>query len=182
MNIIFIGPPFAGKGTQAKILSEKLNIPVFSMGGIIREEYEKGNPKAVEGYENYTVKGHHVPNELKFGLLQERLELEKNGFIIDNYPATQEDLDTFMNYCAHNNITIDKVFAFNISENEMTHRIVPRGRADDNPEVVMTRRVVQDQDRIPVIEYFKKKDLLVEINGEQSIEDVHKQIMTGLTV
>jgi adenylate kinase len=180
MILIFLGPPYSGKGTQAEILGKELNLPVFSMGALIREGNRLGNPKAVEGYQNYTLKGLHLPNSLKFDLLKEKMDANKSGFILDNYPATQEDLDTLQNYLAENNLRVDKVFYVNISEDAMKARITERGREDDKLETVLTRKTVQDQDRLPVLQYFKEQGLLVEINGEGSIEDVQTKIREAL--
>jgi len=180
MILIFLGPPYSGKGTQAKVLGKDLNLPVFSMGALIREGNRLGNPKAAEGYQNYTLKGLHLPNSLKFDLLKEKMDANQNGFILDNYPATQEDLDTLTNYLIQNNLQIDKVFYVYISTEAMKARITERGREDDRLETVLTRKTVQDQDRLPVLEYFRQKGLLVEVNGEGSRESVQIQIRKAL--
>jgi len=180
MILIFLGPPYSGKGTQAQILGKELNLPVFSMGALIREGNKLGNPKAMEGYQNYTLKGLHLPNSLKFDLLKEKMDVNKNGFILDNYPATQEDLETLNNYLSQNSLQVDKVFYVNISSEAMTARITERGREDDKLETVLTRKTVQDQDRLPVLEYFRQKGLLVEINGEGSVTDVQSKIKEAL--
>ena len=78
MILVFLGPPYSGKGTQAKLLAKQLKIPVFSMGLLIREAYEKKDPKAVKGYEQYAMRGMHLPNKLKFHLLKEKLDKSCN--------------------------------------------------------------------------------------------------------
>jgi len=180
MILIFLGPPYSGKGTQATILGKELNLPVFSMGELIREGNRLGNKKAVEGYQNYTIKGLHVPNALKFELLKEKMDANQTGFILDNYPAMQEDLDTLLNYLTENSLQVDKVFYISISAEAMKTRITERGREDDKLETVLTRKEVQDRDRLPVLQYFRDKGLLVEINGEGSIEDVQAEIRKAL--
>jgi adenylate kinase len=180
MILIFLGPPYSGKGTQAQILGKELNLPTFSMGELIREGNRVGNPKAVEGYQNYTIKGLHVPNSLKFELLKEKMDENKNGFILDNYPATQEDLDTLLNYLSANNLQVNKVFYVNISVDVMKSRITERGRDDDKLEVVLVRREIQDKDRLPVLQYFREKGLLTEINGEGTIDEVQNRIVEAL--
>lgn len=182
MIIVFIGPPFAGKGTQVNLLGKKLNLPVFSMGAIIREEYKAGNPKAIEGFENYSMKGFHLPIELKFGLLKERIEKATTGFILDHFPATQEDLDAFNKYLDSKGLHIKRAFYLFVSEEEMKKRIIVRGRADDNLEIIMKRREIQDKDRIPVISYFRNKGILEEVDGGRSVEEVHRDILNRLGV
>ena len=180
MILIFLGPPYSGKGTQAEVLGKQFNLPVFSMGQLIREGNKLGNPKAVEGYQNYVIKGLHVPNALKFVLLREKMDENKTGFILDNYPATQEDLDTLNKYFLENNLQVDKVFYIYISAEVMKARITERGREDDKLETVLTRKTVQDQDRLPVLQYFREKGMLAEINGEGSIEAVQTKIREAL--
>jgi adenylate kinase len=180
MILIFLGPPYSGKGTQAEILGKDLRLPVFSMGELIREGNRLGDPKAVEGYKNYSMKGLHLPNSLKFDLLKEKMDENKNGFILDNYPATQEDLDTLLNYLTQNSLQVDKVFYINISTEAMRARITERGRDDDRLEIVLTRRDVQDKDRLPVLEYFRTKGILTEINGEGEITDIQTKIREAL--
>jgi adenylate kinase len=108
------------------------------------------------------------------------MDQNKNGFILDNYPAMQEDLETLLSYLKENSLQVDKVFYINISVEKMRKRMIQRGRDDDKPETVLIRRKVQDQDRQPVLEYFKEKGILVEINGEGSIEAVQVKIREAL--
>jgi adenylate kinase len=176
MILIFLGPPYSGKGTQAEILGKELSLPVFSMGELLREGNRLGNPKAVEGYQTYVIKGLHVPNSLKFDLLKEKMDENKSGFILDNYPATQEDLETLLNYLLENSLRVDKVFLISLSVEEMKNRMVQRVRDDDKPEIVLVRRQVQDKDREPVLNYFREKGLLAEINGEGTIEAIQTEI------
>lgn len=177
MIIIFIGPPFSGKDSQAKLLSSQFKIPVFSMGHLIRDAYERKDPRGVEGFEQYSMKGLHVPIRLKFDLLKEKIETTNGGFIIDNFPATQEDLDTFKEYLISKNLKIDHIFLISISHEEMIKRLTKRGRGDDQLDIVLKRREIQDKDREPVIEYFKSQGLLREIDGSGSIDEVHERVM-----
>ncbi|MEK9207651.1 MAG: nucleoside monophosphate kinase, partial [Patescibacteria group bacterium] len=96
---------------------------------------------------------------------------------IDNFPATREDLDAFNEYLSVKGIEVKKAFYINISNEEMIGRITHRGRGDDDPDIVMKRRENQDKDREAVINFYKNKGLLVEIDGARPIEDVHKEIM-----
>lgn len=177
MIIVFIGPPFAGKDTQAKLLSESLGIPAVSMGALIRQAYEEKNPKAIEGFEHYSLKGLHVPNALKFDFLKEKMEEVNYNVILDNYPATQEDLDTLLPYIHAHNVDIDTVIYLTLSAGEMQKRLIARGRPDDTLEIVTKRRENQDKDREPVVEHFRKAGKLIEINGEKDIQTIHQVIL-----
>ena len=180
MILVFLGPPYSGKGIQAELLSRRLKIPVFSMGLFIRRAYKNKDPKAVKGYEQYAMKGKHLPNKLKFHLLKQKLDKNKENFILDNYPATKEDLNEFLNYLSKHFLQLDKVFYINISISEMKKRIVDRQRKDDKFDIILKRRQIQDKDRAPVLSYFNSKGLLKEINGEGSIEDVYERIIKFL--
>lgn len=180
MIIVFIGPPYAGKDTQGKLLSKEFgNIPIFSMGHLIREARESGDETFIKAYEEYSLKGLHLPTAIKFPLLKEKMDLAVDGFILDNFPATKDDLEMFNNYLSETNKKINRVIYLSISENEMEKRlkIVFRGRKDDHPEIVATRREIQDQDRIPVLEFYREQKLLSEINGEEDVDKIHQEIL-----
>lgn len=180
MIIIFTGPPFAGKDTQAKLVAKELNIPVYSMGNLIREAYDAGDPKAVEGYEKYSLKGLHLPIDLKFDLLKDKIEALSTGIIIDNFPANQEDLDAFNKYLSEKGLIVDKVIYITINEEEMQKRYVHRGRGDDDPEIVLKRRRNQDADRVAILDFYKAQGNLVEIDGVGDIDEIHKKIMEAI--
>ncbi|MCL5433307.1 MAG: nucleoside monophosphate kinase [Patescibacteria group bacterium] len=180
MIFSFIGRAFAGKGTQAKMLGEKLGLPVFGMGNLIRKARESGDKRAIEGFEKYSMKGMHLPASFKFDFLREKMDSSKSGFILDNFPATTEDLNVLFDYLTKNNLNIEKVFYITISEGEIKKRIKERGREDDEQKVIIKRLEIQDKDRIPVIEYFKNKGILEEINGEKEINAVFSDILSRL--
>lgn len=180
MIVAFIGPPYAGKDTQGKLLSHKFgNMPIFSMGGLIREARERGDETFIKAYEEYSLKGLHLPTAIKFPLLKEKMDQAKDGFILDNFPATEDDLTMFNNYLSEINKKINRVVYLYISEEEMKKRFKNafRGRKDDDPDIVVARREIQDQDRIPVLEFYRSQNLLSEINGEGDIDRIHKKIL-----
>ena len=156
MIIVFIGPPFAGKDTQASLLSKKLSLPLFSMGGLIREARESGDKAISDAYKKYTLHGLHVPIDIKFNLLKKKLDSLSEGFILSNFPATLEDLNAFNKYLKERNLSVDKVFYLNISKEVMQERFKSslRKRPDDDPKIILKRREIQDKDRIPVINHF----------------------------
>lgn len=184
MIVVFIGPPYAGKDTQGKLLSQKFgNIPIFSMGGLIREARERGDKTFIKAYEEYSLKGLHLPTAVKFPLLKEKMDQANNGFILDNFPATADDLEIFNNYLLDTNKKIDRVIYLYISEEEMKKRLKNafRGRRDDDPDIVAARKEIQDHDRIPVLKYYKSQNQLSEINGKGDIDKIHKEILEELS-
>lgn len=180
---VFIGPPYAGKDTQSNLLREELGLPVFSMGQLIRDAKESGDKEVIEAYEEYSMKGRHLPNSVKFPLLQAKMDGNlSSGFMLDNFPATQEDLTIFNKYLASRDLVVGCVFHIFVDEEEMLSRMKKAGRSrpDDTVEVVLERRRYQDRDRQSVLEFFRKQGLLVEINGEKSIGDIHKEIESAI--
>lgn len=182
MIVVFVGPPFSGKGTQASLLGDRLDLPVLSMGELIRKAYEEKDPKAIEGFEKYSMKGLHLPIPLKFGFLKERMDESTAGFILDNFPATAEDLEAFINYTDARSLKVDKVFCIEISIEEMLRRVTDRGRKDDNPQIMLKRREVQDVDRQSVIDYYSKKGTFKKLDGAKSIEEIHKEVLRDLGI
>jgi len=183
MIIVFIGPPYAGKDTQGKLLSQKFgNIPIFSMGHLIREARENGNETFIRAYEEYSLKGLHLPTAMKFPLLKEKMDQAKEGFILDNFPATKDDLDVFNNYLSQVNKRICGAIYLYVSKEETGKRScsTSRGRRDDDPGIVATRREFQDQDIIPVLDYYKSQNLLLRINGEGNRDEIHEEILKQL--
>jgi len=182
MIIIFIGPPFAGKDTQANLLSKALSLPLFSMGGLIREARESGDKAISDAYKKYTLHGLHVPIDIKFDLLKKKLDSLNTGFILSNFPATLEDLNAFNQYLKERNLIVDKVFYLNISKDVMRKRFENslRKRPDDDPNIILERREIQDRDRIPVINHFRNLGTLEELDGEGDIDVVQKKILNFL--
>ncbi|MGE5041537.1 MAG: adenylate kinase family protein [Candidatus Levyibacteriota bacterium] len=182
---VLIGPPLSGKETQGELLESSLGgIPRFSMGHLIREARLE-DPIFEKAYADYSMQGKHLPNDLKFPLLVRKMDeaLEK-GFILDNFPATMEDIEYLEKYLEGKDLKLAAVVLLTVSEDEMRKRFEiakeRRGRADDTYENVQDRREIQDNDRQPVIEYYRRKGMLREINGESSIEEVHQKILNAI--
>src|ERR1035437_2087711 len=180
MIIVFIGPPYAGKDTQGKLLSQEFgNMPIFSMGHLIREARESGNETFIKAYNEYALKGFHLPTAIKFPLLKEKMDQATNGFILDNFPATNDDLTMLNHYLEKTNKKIDRVIYLYISEVEMEKRFKDafRGRKDDHPDIIAKRNEIQGHDRIPVLEFYRNQNLLAEVNGEGEINKIHEKIL-----
>lgn len=182
---ILIGPPLSGKETQGELLELSLGgIPRFSMGHLIREARNK-DPKFEQAYVDYSMQGKHLPNEIKFPLLAEKMDQTlDSGFILDNFPGTAEDVVYLEKYLMDKPLQIKKVIALFVSEDEMRKRFEiakeKRGRADDTFQNVHDRREIQDRDRIAVLDHYRNLGLLSEVNGEGTVEEVHNKIMAEI--
>lgn len=182
---VLIGPPLSGKETQGEMLETSLGgIPRFSMGHLIREA-RKTDPVFEKAYQEYSMQGKHLPNEIKFPLMAAKMdEASHTGFILDNFPATTEDVSYLERYLTGKDLHIQSVISLSVSEEEMRKRFEiareKRGRADDTFENVHDRRTIQDEDREPVLEHYRKIGLLKEINGEGNVEQVHDKILHAI--
>ena len=210
MNIIFFGAPGAGKGTQAEIVSQKLNIPTISTGAIIRAAIKAG-PDMGKSAQSFIEKGSLVPDEVVIGIIKDRLDEDdcKNGFILDGFPRTipqAEALDRM-------GIKIDVVLELLVSDDEIVTRMSGRRvcpqcgatyhtmfnpstagencdkcgealsiRKDDAPEVVKSRLVVYHNETEPLKEYYGKKGLVKTIIGQEKLEDTTKLTLSTLGI
>ena len=177
MILIFLGPPGSGKGTQAKRLAEKLNIPHISMGDILREEVRQGTElgkkaKAViEG-------GHLVPDEITIALTKKRIVAPdcQRGYILDGFPRSPAQAEAFDKI-----VDPDAVVYFKVDEEETVKRLLLRakieGRADDNAASIRTRFEVYEQQTRPLIEHYAKMGKLVEIDAARLIEKVFEELL-----
>lgn len=188
MNIIILGFPGSGKSTQGKLLSEKLNLPWVSIGLLLREEYRKKTPDGIAANE-YLAQGLNCPTEIKIRILEKILNGAINGFILDNYPRTVNDLQHLKSYTKKSGKKIDKVFLLKTSEHEVIERLLRQEqldhtgakRNDVSIDNIKTRiKIGFKKDAEPIMDYFKKLGVLIEINGEQSVEKVHEEILKNL--
>lgn len=191
LNIILLGMPGAGKSTQGKLLSESLNIPWISIGHLLRDEFRKGTPDGIEANQ-YSSKGLNCPIEIKIRILEKILievDKSKNGFVLDNYPRTKDDLKHLQSFTKKIGIKIDKVILLKTSEEEAIERLLEKGqvdvggkRRDDNSLENIKVRIQKGfkEDAEGILDYFRSLGVLVEINGERSVEEVHGAIMGEL--
>ncbi len=204
MNVILLGAPGAGKGTQATRLAEKYAIPHISTGDIFRENIKKQTPIGVVA-KSYIDKGQLVPDEVTVEIVKQRLSQDdcKNGYLLDGFPRNTfqaEELDKFS--------TVEKVVDIDVDITKLLKRITGRRvcacgesyhvdflngkttcdkcgselyqRADDNEETVKNRLSVYQNQTAPLIDYYKKAGKLVLINGDQSIDKVFEDITKTL--
>jgi len=179
-NIILFGPPGSGKGTQAAKLVEQYGLKHISTGDIFREEL-KNNTALGQKAREYMDRGLLVPDEVVIAMLGSKMDrfLASNpkGFIFDGFPRTvaqAQALDRLMN---EKDLRIDKVLSLVVSEEELTKRILLRGktsgRADDADRETVKKRVEEYNNKTaPVAGFYRKQNILNEIKGEGSIDDI----------
>jgi len=210
MKLILLGAPGAGKGTQAELICEKLNIPAISTGNIIREAMKQGTEMGKKAKERVDA-GQLVPDEVVIGIIKERLSQDdcKGGFILDGFPRTipqAEALDTM-------GIEIDKVLSIEVSDENIIRRMSGRRvcpdcgasyhieykkpakegicnacgasliiRKDDKPETVLDRLNVYHEQTEPLKEFYNGKGKLVTVEGQEELKDTTRLTFAALGI
>lgn len=184
MRIIIFGPPGAGKGTQANLISEEYNIPHLSTGEIFRSAIKNETPLGKE-VKSILDAGELVPDEKVVALVEEELKDSKydDGYILDGFPRTVPQAEAFDQILETKGKELDAFLELNVPEEELIDRILSRGegRSDDTPEKVKNRLNVYRQETAPVINHYKKQDLVENIYGVGSIEEIFSRIKTTLS-
>jgi adenylate kinase len=184
MNIILFGPPGAGKGTQAEKISSHFNLPHLSTGNIFRENIKNETPLGKK-VKSIMDSGNLVPDETVVELVLSELDKSgyDNGVILDGFPRTvaqAKALDTFLE---ENKNPIDAFITLDVPEQELISRILSRGegRSDDTPEKIKTRLQVYRDETEPVMNHYKKKNVVKRIDGVGSIEEIFDRIKKALS-
>lgn len=179
MRLVLLGPPGAGKGTQAVILSEKLGVPHISTGDLFRANIGEGTPLGVEA-KQYIDAGKLVPTDVTARMVKSRLEEADaaGGFLLDGFPRTVEQAEILKDLLAETGHELDGVLNFQIAEDVVVERMLARGRADDNEETIRTRLGVYRDETSPLIEHYGAKIITIEAEGE--VEEINDRAMKAL--
>lgn len=182
MNIIMFGPPGAGKGTQAKLLSDKFGFVYIATGDMFRNHIKNKTPLGKLA-QFYIDQGDLVPDEVTIHMIKE--EIDKNpkaeGFIFDGFPRTIVQAEVLDEFLKNNNQKVDAVFALEVPEPVLIERILNRGktsgRKDDADTQTIKRRLEKYRTATePLKNYYQKKEVLHQIDGLQTIEEIHRII------
>ena len=179
MRLVLLGPPGAGKGTQAAILSEKLGIPHISTGDLFRANIGEGTPLGIEA-KQYIDAGKLVPTDVTARMVQSRLaEADAaEGFLLDGFPRTVEQADILADLLDKAGNPLDGVINYQVSEDVVVERMLSRGRADDNEETIRTRLGVYRDETAPLISHYGDK--IINIEAEGSVEDINARTLEAL--
>ena len=182
--LIFLGPPGSGKGTQAQILTDNLNLNHLSVGELLRENI-LNNTELGKLASNYVKSGELVPDELIIDLMDSYITNIKNktdnsGIILDGFPRTINQAIALENKIKQLNVSIKAVINLNIPDQKILNRLAARGREDDKPELIKNRLKVYRNQTEPLLEFYSERSLLETINGDQSETDVSSAIINVL--
>ena len=182
-----MGPPGAGKGTQAKFVAEHFKIPAISTGDIFRANVSAGTPLGVEA-KRYMDAGEYVPDKVTNLMVRNRIDEPDAdpGFLLDGYPRTLaqvEELDGMIKFTGH---ALDAVVVLTVDQDEIVQRLLQRaeveGRADDTEEVIRRRQEVYAEQTEPLIEVYRKRGILIELDGMGEVSEVTQRIFDALDV
>jgi adenylate kinase len=185
MKLLLIGPPGAGKGTQASKLSEVFGIPAISTGDIFRENVKNQTPLGLEA-KSYMDKGEYVPNDLTNKLIRDRLQNPDcvNGFLLDGYPRTADQVQELDSILKETDSKLDAVVQLTADSEEVVRRLAKRaieqGRSDDTEEVLRNRLSVYEEQTAPLISVYESRGLLVKVDGLGEIAEVTQRITQAL--
>jgi adenylate kinase len=179
VRLVLLGPPGAGKGTQAEKLAEKLQIPHLSTGELFRQNINNGTKLGLEA-KGYLDAGDLVPSELTNELVDDRLSNSDadGGFILDGYPRSVQQAKALHDMLERRGTRLDAVLEFRVPEDVLLERLKARGRADDTDEVILNRMKVYRDETAPLIEYYRSELKTVDAVG--TVDEVFARALRAL--
>ena len=179
MRIVLLGPPGAGKGTQAIQLAEKLGVPQISTGDLFRHNIGAGTKLGLEA-KKYLDAGDLVPATLTNALVDDRLNDADvaRGFILDGFPRSVEQAEALHDMLEARELKLDAVVEFRVPEDELVERLKGRGRADDTEDVIRNRMKVYNDETAPLLDYYRGDLKTVEATG--AVDEVFARALSAL--
>jgi adenylate kinase len=181
MRVIFIGPPGSGKGTQANLLSRRMNATAVGTGDILREAVRKGTPLGNLA-RPYVAAGQLVPDDLVNDIVASRFRAKDRPerFVMDGYPRTLVQAERFDEVLHEQGLDLDAVILLKVGDQEILRRLGGRGRADDDDDTVTNRLKIYERTSEPVLDYYRRRGLLVEVPGVGDVAKVHGDVVKAL--
>ena len=174
-HLLFLGPPGAGKGTQASLISESNNYLHLSTGELLRNEVDNNTTLGIQVKEIMNS-GKLVDDELVLEIVKQNLVLCKQGWILDGYPRNISQADSLTKVLDELNQSLEKVFYLNLDEEILVKRLINRGRTDDNEKIIRTRLDIYKNTTQPLIEYYKNLNILEYIDGNRDLKSISDDI------
>jgi adenylate kinase len=183
--MLIMGPPGAGKGTQAKLIGEHYGIPAISTGDMFRAMKSEDSPLARQ-VRTIMESGGYVSDEITNAIVASRLAQGDcdHGFLLDGYPRTLQQVQTLDEHLEAAGKPIDAVISLVAGEDELVERLLKRaevdGRADDNEETIRKRLHIYAEQTEPLLDVYRSRGLLVEVDGLGSVDEVSKRVNAAL--
>ena len=185
MRLVLVGPPGAGKGTQAQFLAEHYSIPHISTGDIFRANLKAGTPLGLEA-QKFMDAGELVPDSVTNEMVKDRLTHADtaNGFLLDGFPRNVAQAQVLSAVLAQSHTPLDAVLELQIDDSEIISRLDNRrsveSRADDAAEVIVHRLKVYHEQTAPIIDYYSTEGSLITISATGAVDEVTKRAITAL--
>ncbi len=181
MRIVFLGPPGVGKGTQAVELARQLGIVHLSTGEMLRQAAAAKSPVGLQTQE-FLAAGKLVPDHVMLDLVGQRLQQDDchGGYVLDGFPRTIVQAQALDDMLKQENAPLSAVIDIQADIAELTRRLLARGRADDQPQVIQDRLALYARQTAPVSEYYRRQGLLHTIDGQGSRQEVFDRILGAI--
>lgn len=181
MRLVFIGPPGAGKGTQAEKIIATYNTAHLSTGDMLRAAVAAGSEVGGKAGQ-YMSSGQLVPDDTIIGVIRDRLVQSdcQGGYLLDGFPRTIAQAEALDRMLAEKGTPLDVVLELRVPDDELFRRLAGRGRADDKPEVIRQRLVAYRNQTEPLLDYYGRLGLLVHIDGLGSVDEIFARIRNVL--
>jgi adenylate kinase len=185
MRLILMGPPGAGKGTQAKVVADHFGVPAISTGDIFRYNVSEGTELGVKAKE-FMDAGEYVPDEITNLMVRNRIDEPdaEPGFLLDGYPRTLAQVEELDGMIKHTGHQLDAVVVLTVDAEELVQRLLQRaetdGRSDDTEDVIRRRQEVYAEQTEPLIGVYRNRNLLIEVDGMGEVDEVTKRIFDAL--
>ncbi|WP_033291198.1 adenylate kinase [Amycolatopsis jejuensis] len=178
-RLVLVGPPGAGKGTQAVALSEQLRIPHISTGDLFRAHVGQETPLGQEA-KRYLDSGELVPDSVTNEMVRERLAEPdaKAGFLLDGFPRNTKQAEVLGQMLSESDTKLDAVIQLQVPEDVVVGRLMSRGRSDDTEDVIRRRQQVYVSETAPLLEYYA--DILVSVDGVGEVAEISDRVLKAL--
>ncbi|MDN5858143.1 MAG: adenylate kinase [Pseudonocardia sp.] len=179
MRLVLVGPPGAGKGTQAVRLAERLGVPHISSGDLFRANLGQETPLGLEA-KSYMDQGNLVPDDVTVRMVRERLDDDdvEKGFILDGFPRTVSQACSLDGLLSERGDALDAVVEFQVDEDELVQRMLDRGRSDDTEDVIRNRQQVYRDETFPLLDHYRS--IVVSVNAQGRVEEITDRVATAL--
>ncbi|WP_180342466.1 adenylate kinase [Actinomyces wuliandei] len=185
-RMVLLGPPGAGKGTQAARVAEHLGVPAISTGDIFRANVAQGTELGIRA-QGYVDRGEYVPDSVTNAMVADRISQDdcREGFLLDGYPRTQAQVAALDKMLASSGTCVDLVLEITAQEEAVVERLLRRageqGRADDTEPVIRHRLEVYAEATAPLVDLYTRRGLLVSVDGMGDVEEVTQRILAALS-
>ena len=179
MRLVLVGPPGAGKGTQAERMAARLGVPHISTGDLFRANLKEQTPLGVEA-QKYMDAGELVPDAVTVAMVRARFAQPDAaaGFILDGFPRTAPQAQALAVLLDEQGLKLDAVVEFAVADEVVVGRLLGRGRSDDTEDVIRRRQQVYRDDTAPLLKYYR--DLLVSVDAVGTVDEVTERVIAAL--